>query len=99
MLKSADGIATQMETAVVDDASQFTPLFDRPTVLQEGVKRDCTTKVDEPFSAGVYSLAKANAGYTACGFVELCDKKKVERDLIDGTTLIHEAASVATREE
>lgn len=40
-------------------------------------------------------LALANAGYTGCEFVELCDKSEIERDLIRGTSLIHKALATA----
>lgn len=93
----ADAIASEMETAVIDDAAQFAQLFDRLQVLQDQADTYCTTDTYQPLAKGVYKLALANAGYTGCEFVELCDRSDIERDLIQGTGLIHKAAAAAAR--
>lgn len=94
-MATADSIASEMETAVIDDSSQFTQLFDRLTVLQDKIGSACSPDVQESFDLGIYKLALANAGYTGCEFYELCDKSKIERDLIRGTSLIDKALTTA----
>lgn len=98
-VERGDALASEMETMVVDDASQFTQLFERVQTVQKDADSWCSDAVYGPFAEGVYKLALANAGYTACEFVELCDKAKIEKDLMKGTGLIHEAATEAARTE
>lgn len=98
-VERGDALASEMETMVVDDASQFTQLFERVQTVQKDADSWCSDAVYSPFAEGVYSLALANAGYTTCEFVELCDKAKIEKDLMKGTGLIHEAATEAVRTE
>lgn len=95
-LASVEGIAGEMETVTVDAAEQFTQLFNRLTALQDLADRECSPDVMEPLDQGVYDLAKANAGYTACEFVELCDSRPIEENLINGTALLREAVDAAT---
>ncbi|WP_416957750.1 hypothetical protein ACNKF0_09310 [Nocardioides sp. T5] len=94
-----DDLASEMDTLVVDEPAQFTQLFDRMQALRGDADSFCSTTVKEPMSMGVYFLARANAGYTACDFVEMCNRDKVERDLVKGTGLLHDAAEAAARTE
>jgi hypothetical protein len=94
-----DDLASEMDTLVVDEPAQFTQLFDRMQAVRGDADSFCSSTVKEPMSEGVYFLARANAGYTACDFVELCDRDKVERDLVKGTGLLHDAAAAAARTE
>jgi hypothetical protein len=94
-----DDLASEMDTLVVDEPAQFTQLFDRMQALRGDADSFCSSTVKEPMSKGVSFLARANAGYTACDFVELCDRDKVERDLVKGTGLLHDAAAAAARTE
>lgn len=96
-IERADAIASEMETSVIDDPSQFTQMFDRLMILQKKAGSFCSDAVYGPLSKGIYSLALANAGYTGCDFVELCNKQKIERDLIKGTGLVHKAAARSER--
>lgn len=98
-VERGDALASEMETMVVDDASQFTQLFERVQTVQKDADSWCSDAVYSPYAEGVYKLALANAGYTTCEFVELCDKAKIERDLMKGTGLLHEAATEAARTE
>jgi hypothetical protein len=94
-----DDLASEMDTLVVDEQAQFTQLFDRMQALRGDADSYCSTTVKDPMSESVYFLARANAGYTACDFVELCDRHMVERDLVKGTGLMHDAAEAAVRTE
>lgn len=98
-LERMDDLASEMDTLVVDDPAQFTQLFDRMQALRGDADSFCSSEVKDPMSEGVYSLARANAGYTACDFMEMCNRDKVERDLVKGTGLLHDAAAAAARTE
>lgn len=91
---TADAIAIEMETGAVA-AEEFTKLFDRLTVLQNRVGRDCSVDVARPFAKALYHLAKANLWYTLCDVGSPCGDNRAERYLLKGTTLVHKARTVS----
>ncbi|MBC2933044.1 hypothetical protein [Nocardioides sp. zg-1228] len=94
-MERADAIASELESAVIDESAQFRQFLDRLMALQKEAVKDCTARVNGDFSAGIDKLIAVSAGLISCDFVELCGRSDLERDLIKGAGLIHDAATSA----
>lgn len=92
-MAQADTIATELETATIEDGTAFGQFQGRLAALYEKAGAQCSARVLGDFGAAMESMTDVESRYVACTFTEFqCD---VSEDLIEGTGLIHAAAEAS----
>lgn len=94
-MDQANTIATELETATVEDGTAFSQFEGRLSALYKESAAVCSPRVTGDFAAALESLARVAAGYEACSFSDPMFQCDVEHDLVKATGLIHDATATS----
>jgi len=94
-MDQADAIATELDTAEIEDGAAFRQYSDRLTALHAKASETCSARVLGDFSAALESMLRVEARYEACSFSDPMFQCDVSEDLVEGTGLVHSAATAA----